>query len=451
MLLVVFRADESKSLTGFAARFSRTSTALLRPFVEATITFYNHTIADMENKTRAVLSAVAAAAQVPERDVLITHVIAHLDTQYPRDRESRDASVPLDAFVAGSPAAADTRSADTRSGGRRPVDSGGNQAHQHVTVTVKILVHKTDAAEPTAWALYHRLAYHVRPQRLNSSSASSNTNTNTSTNSSGHAGGGTRRLLTGGMRELASSGDDRHERGGKRKHLVLGGHRRSFDDTLWGWSTDEEGAHVMWHLSDGEGCALIEALKSSVQGETALRLLRVSVTGDELPLYYEFDNRSTSERLVEIIRHARGRDAAFYFAGFFTLALLLAFLYLGQSLTKASNTTLKHLTPLLLAFLYLGQYLTKASNTTLTHLTPLLLAFLYLGQYLLRRWILRQKYTRHMQHELDELELDVQGGEGRGRAFSTSTRGVPNTFSMSQFRRERDKPAADQAAEDDPS
>ena len=388
MLLVVFRADESKSLTGFAARFSRTSTALLRPFVEATITFYNHTIADMENKTRAVLSAVAAAAQVPERDVLITHVIAHLDTQYPRDR---------DAFVGGASGAADTRSADTRSGGRRPVDSGGNQAHQHVTVTVKILVHKTDAAEPTAWALYHRLAYHVRPQALNSSST--NTNTSTSTNSSGHAGGGSRRFLAGGMRELASSGDDGHERGGKRKRLVLGGHRRSFDDTLWGWSTDEEGAHVMWHQSDGEGCALIEALKSSVQGETALRLLRVSVTGDELPLYYEFDNRSTSERLVEIIRHARGRDAAFYFAGFFTLALLLAFLYLGQ--------------------------------------------------YLLRRWILRQKYTRHMQHELDE--LDVQGGEGRGRAFSTSTRGLPNTFSMSQFRREKDKPAADQAAEDDPS
>ena len=210
MLLVVFRADESKSLTGFAARFSRTSTALLRPFVEATITFYNHTIADMENKTRAVLSAVAAAAQVPERDVLITHIIAHMDTQYPRDR---------DAFVAGSPAAADTRSADTRSGGRRPVDSGGNQAHQHVTVTVKILVHKTDAAEPTAWALYHRLAYHVRPQRLNSSST--NTNTNTNTNSSGLAGGGSRRFLTGAMRELASRGDDGHGRarrsGGRRR------------------------------------------------------------------------------------------------------------------------------------------------------------------------------------------------------------------------------------------
>jgi len=75
----------------------------------------------------------------------------------------------------------------------------------------------------------------------------------------------------------------------------------------------------------------IQALKAADVGidDVSLRLLRVSVSGAELPLYYEFENRTTSELIVEIIKHASGRDAAFYFGGFFSAGLVTALLCLG--------------------------------------------------------------------------------------------------------------------------
>lgn len=86
----------------------------------------------------------------------------------------------------------------------------------------------------------------------------------------------------------------------------------------------------------------------------------MSVTGAELPLYYEFDNSSLPERIVEIIKHASGRDAAFYFAGFFSFALVGAVGCVCLVLRK--------------------------------------------------RWLVRRQYTRQMEHELETVDGDGEGG-----------------------------------------
>jgi hypothetical protein len=52
---------------------------------------------------------------------------------------------------------------------------------------------------------------------------------------------------------------------------------------------------------------------------------------EQVPLYYEFDNRTEVERIVEIFRHASSRDAAFYFVGFFSAGLVAAIAYMGES------------------------------------------------------------------------------------------------------------------------
>ena len=81
---------------------------------------------------------------------------------------------------------------------------------------------------------------------------------------------------------------------------------------------------------------------------------------EQLPLYYEFDNRTEVERIVEIIRHATGRDAAFYVGGLLSAGLVSALACLGV--------------------------------------------------YLVKRWTVRRHYRRQMEHELEPV-----GSHARGR------------------------------------
>jgi hypothetical protein len=120
----------------------------------------------------------------------------------------------------------------------------------------------------------------------------------------------------------------------------------------------------------------------------ALRLLRASVSGEELPLYYEFENRTTPDLMLEIVRHAQSRDAAFYVAGVVSVALVGCLVRLAVSLRD--------------------------------------------------RWLLRRQYTRQMEAELETV------GERAPAAARTSERGViergvqgaMSGFNMSKFRRD---------------
>ena len=259
-LELTFSSDNSKSARGFSAVISRQSTSepLLRPFVEATITFFNHSIADIHGKTKSILSAVARAAQVTELDVAMTQAVGHLDV--------RKWSVPAQSAVL---------TVDKKRAGRRPVQDDIEHQHRHVTVTVQVFAHKTDAPEPSAWAIYHRLAR----QTHHSSPVSPTPNS-----------------------------DD----------FPFG------QEALWVWETEGEGQVEIWKESEGEGSTLIQTLKASDAGfdRLALRMLRVSISGAALPLYYEYDNQTTSERIVEILRHASARDTAFYFIGVLSVLLL---------------------------------------------------------------------------------------------------------------------------------
>ena len=232
VLSVSFTSDSSKTGAGFTAQIFPTNSQLMRPFVEATITFFNHSIADLHNKTEAVLSAVALAAQVPQRDVLLTHVVGHMNSGRWRAGEQ-------DSYTGRG----------TRDGGRRPVDAEGRQAHQHVTVTIKVLAHQTDAPAPTAWALYHRLA-------LDEPLTGKYNNTNS-----------TRRP----HRSLWNSATGRHSMksnwaGAGKGRVESGedaawGRRSSVDDTLWAWALDGQwAASGMWKDSEGDGTAIIEVL-----------------------------------------------------------------------------------------------------------------------------------------------------------------------------------------------
>ena len=131
---------------------------------------------------------------------------------------------------------------------------------------VQIFAHKTDAPEPGVWALYHRLAFTSQlPNSTGASDASENTTTRRS-----HVG-----VL--GNAEGGSGLQDRMDAWARRS---------SVDDTLWIWGLGDGDAGGVWRESDGDGCAVIEALKSANIGvtEVSLRLLRVSVSGDELPV-----------------------------------------------------------------------------------------------------------------------------------------------------------------------
>jgi hypothetical protein len=85
----------------------------------------------------------------------------------------------------------------------------------------------------------------------------------------------------------------------------------------------------------------------------------VSCVPEQLPLYYEFDNRTEVERIVEIIRHATGRDAAFYVGGFLSAVLVSALACLGV--------------------------------------------------YLVKRWSVRRHYRRQMEHELEPVDSNTRG------------------------------------------
>ena len=252
VLSVRFTSDSSKSAAGFTAQMFPTTSELMRPFVEATITFFNHSIADMHNKTRAVLGAVALAAQVPERNVLMTHVVGHMD--------SRDWRVGSDQ------AESEADAADKRTG-RRPVDSEGRHAHDHVTVTIKVLAHRTDAPEPMAWALYHRLAL-----------AEPLTGKYNNTNSTRRPH---RSLPRSSTAEYAYSayGDsgEAPTRGGSDE-APLWGRRSAVDDTLWVWGLDGQwAASGVWKDSEGEGTAIIEVCPLGCVGVVcALALRRLS-------------------------------------------------------------------------------------------------------------------------------------------------------------------------------
>ena len=64
---------------------------------------------------------------------------------------------------------------------------------------------------------------------------------------------------------------------------------------------------------------------------------------EQVPLYYEFDNRTEVERIVEIFRHASGRDAAFYFVGFFSAGLVAALAYMGECTCTRESIILSYL------------------------------------------------------------------------------------------------------------
>jgi len=228
VLSVRFTSDSSKSGAGFKAQIFPTNSQLVRPFVEATITFFNHSIADLHNKTQAVLNAVALAAQVPQRDVLLTHVVGHMNSGGWRAGEQ------------------DPHKAQAKRDGRRPVDSEGRQAHEHVTVTIKVLAHQTDAPEPTAWALYHRLAL-----------AEPLTGKYNNTNSTRRP----HRSLWNSTR-VGRAGKGRVESGEDRAW----GRRSPVDDTLWVWALDGQwAASGIWKDSEGDGTAIIEVRESLCQ------------------------------------------------------------------------------------------------------------------------------------------------------------------------------------------
>jgi len=266
LLSVTFSSDASKSASGFQARISRVEHKLLRPFVEATITVFNHTIADMDNKTRGVLAAVARAARVPERDVVMTHAVGHMNTWSQAGEEE---------------AAATATAATDKRMGRRPVDEENEHAHMHVTVTIQVLAHKTDAPEAGVWALYHRLAFNAN---LPNSTAATVDSGNTTGAARGAARGVAGAVWAEGaapshLESVAAEVSGEGLAGGKAR-------RSSVDDTLWVWGLGEDDIGGVWRESDGEGCAVIEALKAADLGisEVSLRLLRVSVSGDELPV-----------------------------------------------------------------------------------------------------------------------------------------------------------------------
>jgi hypothetical protein len=221
LLAMKFYSDASKVASGFSARVSRGGQRVLRPFIEATITFFNHTIADMHSKTEGVLKAVARAAQVPQRDVVMSHVVGHLDTR-------ADAQGGAGAVKVG---------AEQRVG-RRPVDEADQHAHQHVTVTIKVLIHKTDAPEPQTWAVYHRLAYQKSPPAppCNLSGLSS---------------------PLGPPSVLPRRHADAQNVGLEQEWEKR---RTSVDDTLWIWGLDPAQLQQagIWKESDGEGTAIIQ-------------------------------------------------------------------------------------------------------------------------------------------------------------------------------------------------
>ena len=136
---------------------------------------------------------------------------------------------------------------------------------------VQIFAHKTDAPEPGVWALYHRLAFNSKLPN-STGDAVSGQNATTRQYDAGVHGGGV----------LGDAGGVRNLRHGKK-----GWERRSsVDDTLWVWGLGEDDAGGVWRESDGDGCAVVESLKLADIGVTqvSLRLLRVSVSGDELPV-----------------------------------------------------------------------------------------------------------------------------------------------------------------------
>jgi hypothetical protein len=235
VLSVRFTSDSSKSGAGFTAQIFPTNSQLMRPFVEATITFFNHSIADLHNKTQAVLSAVALAAQVPQRDVLLTHVVGHMNSGGWRAGEQDPHKVP------------------GKRDGRRPVDSEGRQAHEHVTVTIKVLAHQTDAPEPTAWALYHRLAL-AEPLTGKYNNSNSNRRPHRSLWNSTRVG---RHSINSNW---AGAGKGRVESGEDRAW----GRRSPVDDTLWVWALDGQwAASGIWKDSEGDGTAIIEVRELS--------------------------------------------------------------------------------------------------------------------------------------------------------------------------------------------